>query len=232
LSQVFFKGSIIFCTFDYIAGKKLTPPKFVRTLGFEWLFRLFTQPYRLKRIYNATFGLIKLLVKYKFFKTFPLRPNVAVVIKNSANEILVCQRQPGISKFYSEKSTLKNRFDNYWQFPQGGIDGNEDIVKAAEREALEETGLKNLKFIRLSKKTHAYEWNNAIRKINLNRKLLYRGQLQHVAYFEYSGNFEDVKVDQKEFINFKWLPQAALLNTIHEERAGLTKIVVEDLSLL
>lgn len=52
-------------TFDYVAGTKKAPPKFIRQLGLEWLFRLVTQPYRYKRIYNATVGLIILLIQYK-----------------------------------------------------------------------------------------------------------------------------------------------------------------------
>jgi N-acetylglucosaminyldiphosphoundecaprenol N-acetyl-beta-D-mannosaminyltransferase len=52
-------------TFDYVAGVKKEPPKAVRKVGLEWLFRLFTQPYRYKRIFNATFGLVYLLMRYK-----------------------------------------------------------------------------------------------------------------------------------------------------------------------
>ena len=52
-------------SFDYIAGKKSAPPKFIRYSGLEWLWRLITQPYRFKRIINATFGLMFGLFKYK-----------------------------------------------------------------------------------------------------------------------------------------------------------------------
>lgn len=52
-------------TFDYVSGNKTQPPRFVRTIGLEWLFRLITQPKRYKRIYNATFGLVFLLIRYK-----------------------------------------------------------------------------------------------------------------------------------------------------------------------
>lgn len=52
-------------TFDYVAGTRKAPPQFIRSIGLEWLFRLITQPYRYKRIYNATFGLIILLIKFK-----------------------------------------------------------------------------------------------------------------------------------------------------------------------
>jgi len=35
--------------FDYISGKIPRAPKFLRTIGLEWLFRLFIQPWRWKR---------------------------------------------------------------------------------------------------------------------------------------------------------------------------------------
>lgn len=60
-------------TFDYVAGTKKAPPKLIRQLGLEWLFRLLTQPYRYKRIYNATIGLIILLIQYKVSDNHSLR---------------------------------------------------------------------------------------------------------------------------------------------------------------
>jgi len=74
-------------TFDYMAGKRLQPPQFLRSVGLEWLWRLFTQPKRIKRIFNATFGLAISLLRYKLFETAPFRPNVAVVILNKENKI-------------------------------------------------------------------------------------------------------------------------------------------------
>ena len=35
--------------FDYISGKVLRAPLFIRSLGLEWLFRLFRQPWRVRR---------------------------------------------------------------------------------------------------------------------------------------------------------------------------------------
>lgn len=40
--------------FDYISGKIKRAPKFWRSCGLEWLYRLFTQPKRLGRIWRAT----------------------------------------------------------------------------------------------------------------------------------------------------------------------------------
>lgn len=39
--------------FDFLTGKIKRAPKFMRFLGLEWLWRLFKQPWRLKRIFNA-----------------------------------------------------------------------------------------------------------------------------------------------------------------------------------
>lgn len=41
-------------TFDFILGIIPRAPKLLRNLGLEWLFRLYKQPRRFKRIFNAT----------------------------------------------------------------------------------------------------------------------------------------------------------------------------------
>lgn len=40
-------------TFDYLAGAVPYAPKWVRSIGFEWTYRLMTQPYRWRRIMTA-----------------------------------------------------------------------------------------------------------------------------------------------------------------------------------
>lgn len=40
-------------TFDYIAGKVPRAPEWLRRIGFEWLYRLILEPWRLKRIFIA-----------------------------------------------------------------------------------------------------------------------------------------------------------------------------------
>lgn len=39
--------------FDFLSGTSPRAPKFMRNLGLEWLYRLFKQPKRFKRIFNA-----------------------------------------------------------------------------------------------------------------------------------------------------------------------------------
>jgi N-acetylglucosaminyldiphosphoundecaprenol N-acetyl-beta-D-mannosaminyltransferase len=40
--------------FDFISGKIRRAPRTMRKLGLEWLFRLFIEPRRIRRIFNAT----------------------------------------------------------------------------------------------------------------------------------------------------------------------------------
>lgn len=55
-------------TFDYISGKIPRAPKFIRSLGLEWLYRLFRQPSRIGRIYTAVIKFPLLVLWYRLFK--------------------------------------------------------------------------------------------------------------------------------------------------------------------
>jgi exopolysaccharide biosynthesis WecB/TagA/CpsF family protein len=217
-------------TFDYIAGKRQKPPKFVRKAGLEWLWRLITQPYRIKRIFNATFGLITCLWHYKVFTSLPIRKNAAIVILNRQNRVLVCQRNP--KDFHIDVITTQEALQrkNYWQLPQGGVDGTENIVEAAKREAKEETGIQSLELIKISEKTNTYIWNNALRKFWHNRRHRNIGQIQNVVYFKFTGTDDEIKIDNHEFINYQWTDINSLPEIIHPERAGLVKIAADDLN--
>lgn len=52
--------------FDYIAGKKKTPPRWIGRLGFEWLFRLFTDLRLLKRYSICLFFFFSVLFHQYF----------------------------------------------------------------------------------------------------------------------------------------------------------------------
>jgi N-acetylglucosaminyldiphosphoundecaprenol N-acetyl-beta-D-mannosaminyltransferase len=53
--------------FNYIGGQVLRAPSPLRAMGFEWLFRLFTQPWRWKRQMRL-FKFVKLVVEQKWRK--------------------------------------------------------------------------------------------------------------------------------------------------------------------
>src|SRR3989338_584265 len=216
-------------TFDYVAGKRINPPSWIRQIGLEWLWRLFTQPHRIGRIWNATFGLIDLLVHYKVFASCPLRKNVAAIILNKNNRVLICQRDPKNHHVDIIHTAETLGSQNYWQLPQGGGDANENLVIAAKREAMEETGLKGLELIKISSHTHTYIWNNALRRFWKNRRHKNKGQTQNIVYLKYAGDDSNVKIDNDEFINYRWITIQDLEKTIHTERLPLTKIVTTDI---
>ena len=213
-------------TFDYIAGKKIQPPKFIRYAGLEWLWRLITQPKRATRILNATFGLMGCLICYKVFNSYPLRKNGVGVILNKNNEVFVGRKMGSrVDIIYTDD---QHHWDNYWQLPQGGIEGSENVVDAIKREMLEEIGIKDLDFIALSKKTHIYFWNNALRKLWNNRAYKNKGQEQAIGYFRFQE--ADIKLPaDEEFVEYQWVKPELLDKVIHPERIRLTKIVQEDL---
>jgi N-acetylglucosaminyldiphosphoundecaprenol N-acetyl-beta-D-mannosaminyltransferase len=49
-------------TFDYLAGRVPRAPKFIRRMGFEWAYRLITQPKRFNRIWTATWTFMRTIV--------------------------------------------------------------------------------------------------------------------------------------------------------------------------
>ena len=121
----------------------------------------------------------------------PLRMGVGIILLNNQNKVFVGKRidNPG----------------NYWQMPQGGIDDNENILDAAKRELLEETGVKSAKLIK-----EINEWL----EYNLPKNLLgkiwkgkYRGQKQKWFIMKFIGNDTEINIKTKhpEFLDWKWI---------------------------
>ncbi len=50
-------------TLDYVSGNYMTPPQFVSYCGLEWLYKMFVQPWRFSRIFNATIKFCYLIYK-------------------------------------------------------------------------------------------------------------------------------------------------------------------------
>ena len=49
--------------FDYLSGRVVRAPRVVRVLGFEWLFRLLVQPWRIKRQLKLLLFIVMVLTK-------------------------------------------------------------------------------------------------------------------------------------------------------------------------
>ena len=213
-------------TFDYIAGAKIAPPKFIRAIGLEWLYRLITQPSRLKRIIDATWGLVLGLVRYKVWTSTPLRKNGVAVVVNKFGKILLCRRVPAPAKHGGDPHVILN---DYWQFPQGGLDEGEDPLEGTKRELFEETSIKSLELIKVADYINSYEWNNANRPFITNR-FKHRGQEQITAILKFIGSDEEIHLDQRELIDYKWVNSQDVDKIIAPDRRRHAEIILAELA--
>ncbi len=205
--------------FDYLTKRVKRAPKFFRFLGLEWLFRLYIQPKRIKRIYNAVIVFPLRFLKFRFILPFLYRPNVLCVLyKKDKNEI---------------KVLLVRRVDqeNHWQLPQGGTDG-EDVKSAGIRELSEELNIYNFKPVKVVKNIYKYKFGDKIGKFNTKTKVAmgYKGQKQSLLIAKFYGKDSEIKVNFWDHDAWKWVNLKDLPNEVDEVRKPSAKIVLKELS--
>ena len=127
----------------------------------------------------------------KKFSNLPLRSGVGIVVLNKENKVFVAKR-------------IDNPKD-FWQMPQGGVDGGEDYLTAAFRELEEETSIKNVELIQEIEGTTIYELPKHLLGIIWKGK--YKGQKQKWFLMRYLGNDKDIniKTEKPEFLEWKWI---------------------------
>ena len=125
------------------------------------------------------------------FKNLPLRSGVGIVVLNKENKVFVAKR-------------IDNP-KNFWQMPQGGVDENEDFLKAAYRELEEETSIKNVELIKELDGTITYELPDHLLGVIWKGK--YKGQKQKWFLMRFIGNEKeiDIKTKNPEFLDWKWI---------------------------
>ncbi|QDH16440.1 RNA pyrophosphohydrolase [Swingsia samuiensis] len=131
-------------------------------------------------------------------QSLPYRPNVGIALFNPQGLLFVAQRAdlPG----------------EIWQCPQGGIDEQEDPLKAAQRELYEETGCKQATLLGEKKDWVSYDLPPALIGRALGGK--YRGQTQKWYVFGFDGHDHDIRLDlhtPPEFSAWEWVPPQELL---------------------
>lgn len=201
---------------DYFSGKVKRAPKIFRQLGLEWLYRLYEQPQRWKRIYNATIIFTLKFLKWRFIQPFLYRSNVACLLykKDAAGyKFLIVERKesPGI-----------------WQVPQGGTDG-EPIEKAGRRELQEE--LNNHKFTIKAVYKNIYKYDfpaNQAGKHGIAKKLAgFRGQKQSLVIAEFSGQDVDIHVNIWDHSGWKWADYKNLVESVEPARREATRKMLD-----
>lgn len=204
--------------FDFISGKVKRAPRIIRKIGFEWLWRLVSQPQdrskRAKRIYNAVIKFPLKVLKWRFIMPWQYRPNVACLLykrEGDRYKILLVER--------------KDEAD-HWQMPQGGLDGL-DIKEAGMKELYEEVGCEKIEFKAVYKKLHQYEFNNGKprhRGAVYSRHAGYKGQRQNLLIAEYLGTDEEIKINFWDHSAWKWVDSERLVDEVFEVRKEATKV--------
>lgn len=154
------------------------------------------------------------------------RPNVAIILLDRNDKILVCER---IDE------------DGAWQFPQGGVDQNEDPTKALLREVEEEIGLmpKDYKIIEF-RDGYKYKYPAGVReKKKKKHGIVGQEQTYFLCKLKKDASEIDINTKSPEFQNYtyikpekfnlEWLPKfkhevyAAVLNDFFNCKAEGSK---------
>jgi putative (di)nucleoside polyphosphate hydrolase len=101
----------------------------------------------------------------------------------------------------------------HWQLPQGGIDVGESAWQSIKREMAEELGTDKFKIIKYIPQFHKYKWP----KVNQLQRG-YRGQIQDLFILRFTGQDSDIKLDQRENVNFKWVDVDKAVDEAHDVR--------------
>ena len=127
------------------------------------------------------------------------RLNVAMIVLNKDNKVLFCKR----------------RNTENWQFPQGGVDENENIESAMFRELNEEVGLEkdNVEIKAVSQNLIYYDIPINIRSRVLGGK--FRGQAQKYFLLKLISGDVDLNIENTpEFDKHSWVPFWYPLNQV------------------
>ena len=127
----------------------------------------------------------------KNFSKLPLRKGVGIVLLNNKNKVFVAKR-------------IDNP-KNFWQMPQGGVDGDENYYEAALRELKEETSVASVELIQEIDKKLTYILPDHL--IGIIWKGRFKGQTQKWFVMRFIGNESEININTKnpEFLDWKWI---------------------------
>lgn len=145
------------------------------------------------------------------------RSGVGIMIINNKKKIFVAERHD---------------FIGAWQMPQGGVERNEDLLKAAFRELEEETSIleKDVKVLDEVPNWLYYDLPKNLINVLWNGK--YVGQKQKWFLFQFLGEDKDIDVNTNnpEFLRWKWSDKNQLISNIVEFKKDIYKKIIENFS--
>ncbi len=162
---------------------------------------------------------------YQTLKTFKIgfnevldqyRPNVSICLINSKNQVFLVKNAvfPG----------------EHWQLPQGGIEPGEIIIQAAKRELAEETGITNVVMISSGHIKHRYKFPQTGSVSQYTNS--YIGQEQTVIFLRFTGQDQEIKLNQREVVEYQWVVINQVVNKVASVRQGFTQKVIKELKQL
>ena len=152
----------------------------------------------------------------KNFKNLPLRSGVGIVLLNNDNKVFVAKR-------------IDNPKD-FWQMPQGGVNKDEDFLKAAYRELEEETSIKSVELIKELEGNIVYELPERLLGIIWNGK--YKGQKQKWFIMKFLGHDSEINIKTKkpEFLEWRWIESNSITKNVVDFKIEVYKKVQVELN--
>ena len=151
-------------------------------------------------------------------KKLPLRIGVGIALLNHESKIFVGKRIDNPA--------------NSWQMPQGGVDKNEDFLKAAKRELEEETSIRTVEVIKELNEWLTYDLPKSL--LGKLWKGKYRGQKQKWFVMKFLGKSDEINVKTKnpEFFDWKWIKVSKLPEVAVHFKVDIYKKIKEELTSL
>ena len=146
------------------------------------------------------------------------RKGVGIFLINKRNQLWVGKRLD-----------YKNE---YWQMPQGGIDGPESPENAMKRELFEETGIRNFEMIKEIEGMTEYELPEYLLGKIWQGK--YRGQRQKWFVIRFLGYDNEINLNtsKPEFKEWKWVNLDDLPNIIVDFKKKLYQNLIPKIKIV
>ena len=136
------------------------------------------------------------------------RANVGALILRGDGKLLAFARAAG--------------HNNEWQLPQGGLSPGESTRDAVYREILEETSITadRLVYVDQTEEWVGYELPEPYRSAKTGR-----GQVQKWFVFRFEGTDQDIRPDNVEFKDWRWMRPEELLSAAAPFRRPVYKFL-------
>ncbi|MCC6736776.1 MAG: RNA pyrophosphohydrolase [Bauldia sp.] len=134
--------------------------------------------------------------------SLPYRSCAGVTLFNRKGNVFVGKRKDGPNE--------AEGVGKWWQMPQGGIDGDEDLVAAARREMFEETNVRSA--MHLGTMDDWMEYDLPAELVGKAWRGKYRGQRIRFVAFLFEGQESEIDVlnpgggEKPEFVEWRWEP--------------------------